>query len=451
MKRGENRLKKLSIVFLSIMITLSFLLPYSALKKEKNEREVQRNKYIASQKINDISQKLVEVLNQSFEYVEVLEIIIKMNPNNDELIRAYAEMILQKHDTIENIAIAPDGIVKFIYPTEKNKKAIGHNLMIDQQRYTFIKKAIDEKRATIQGPVEAIQGGILIFNRKALFIKEDDVERFWGLCVVSVDFEKVMDYCGISTDDPDYYLALKSPKSDGFQDFIWGNKECYTKDSVINTVNFENQKWELSIYPKQGWGDTGDKLFALEATDILYLILSFILFMFVLWHLNQYSRNSMKAKVDIMTGTLNKNAFRKNVIKNLKNKKNKIQAIIVVDINDFKSINDTYGHLAGDSVILELSKRLTSILRSKDLLARWGGDEFAIYLYNLNDIVDINNIVKRIYHVVEAPIEVSSISINASVALGYAMYPNDGMNFEELYKKADMMMYYNKPIKKEKN
>lgn len=389
-------MKKVAIVFLSIAITLSFLLPYSALKKEKLEKEVQKSKYIASQKINDISQELVEVLNQSFEYVEVLELIIKMNPDNPELIKTYSEMILQKHDIIQSVQIAPDGIIEFIYPREENKKAIGHNLMIDPQRYLFIKKAIDEKRATVQGPIESIQGKLLIFNRKPLFTIEDGIEKFWGLCVVAVDFEEVMEQSGISTDDSDYHFALKVPESDGFNDFVWGNPECFTKDSITNTINLGNQKWELVIYPKQGWTDTGDTIYVLEDTDKLYFLLSFILFIFILWHLNRYSQNSIKAKTDIMTGALNKNTFRKNVIKGLKNKKNIIQGIIVIDINDFKSINDTYGHLVGDSVIIELSKRFMKILRSNDLLARWGGDEFVVYLYNLNNVSDIKNIIKRI-------------------------------------------------------
>ncbi|PHV71389.1 hypothetical protein CS063_04890 [Sporanaerobium hydrogeniformans] len=442
-------LKKLITIFLSMLITLSFLLPYLALKQEKLETEVQKNKYIASQRINDISQQLVEVLNQSFEYVQVLELIIKINPNDSELIKTYAEMILQKHGTIQNIAIAPNGIVKFIYPTEQNQRAIGHNLMLDPLRYPFIQKAINEKRTTIQGPVEAVQGGILIFNRKPLFITKDNVEKFWGLCVVSVDFEKVMDYCGISTDDPDYYFAIKAQKSDGFQDFVWGNTECYTNDSITHTINFENQKWELAIYPKEGWKAIGEKLYVLDATDQLYLFLSFILFMFILWHLNKYYESYTRSKIDIMTGALNKSTFKKSVIKNLKKyKKNKVQAIIVIDINDFKSINDTYGHLVGDGVIIELSKRFMEIIRGNNLLARWGGDEFVIYLCNLSSLTDMNTIIKRIYHEVEAPIDVSGVSINARVALGYALYPMDGVNFEELYKKADKMMYSNKPTQK---
>ncbi len=437
-------LKKMTIIFLSIVITLSFLLPYSALKKERLEKEVQRNKYITSQKINDISQKLVEVLNQSFEYVEVLELIVNMNPNNPELIKTYAEMIIQKHDIIANIAIAPDGIIKYIYPIEPNLEVIGHNLMIDPQRYPFIKKAIEEKRATIQGPVNAIQGGLLIFNRKALFLKEDDIDSFWGLCVVSVDFNKVMDYCGISTDDPEYYYAIKALRSDGFQDLVWGNSECFEKDSITYPISFENQKWELAIYPKQGWIDNGSNL---ESTDKLYLLMSFILFMSVLWHLNQYSKNSKRAKIDIMTGALNKYTFRKRIIKNIRSKQNKMQAIIVIDINDFKSINDTYGHLTGDSVIIELSKRLMKLLNNNDLLSRWGGDEFVVYLHSLNTKADIKNMIELIHNEVEGAVDVGAISIDVRVALGYAFYPNDGVRFDELYKKADMMMYSNKSAK----
>ncbi len=447
--KGGNNLKKIAIVFLSIIITLLFLLPYTALRKIKIEKEIARNKYIATQKIYDISEKLVEVLNQSLEYVDVLEIIIKMNPDDPELIKSYADLILQKHDTIQNVAIAPDGIVKFIYPIEQNEKAIGHNLLEDPKRNIFVEKAIDEKRATIQGPVEAIQGGVLIFNRKAIFTTQDNIEKFWGLSVVSIDFEKVLDYCGLTTYDLDYYFALRAKKSDGYNDFVWGSTECFTKDSITKTIKIENQEWELAIYPKYGWQDNGDKLIDLEATDILYLILSFILFIFVFWHLNQYLENSIKAKIDTMTGALNKNTFRKKVIKNLKNKRKKIQAIIVMDVNDFKMVNDTYGHIAGDNVLVELSKRLMRVLRKNDLLARWGGDEFVVYLNDLNNPSDVDNIMQRMYEEVELPIEFNDTTIDPSIALGYALYPNDDLNFDELYKKADMMMYSAKKQKKE--
>ena len=150
-----------------------------------------------------------------------------------------------------------------------------------------------------------------------------------------------------------------------------------------------------------------------------------------------------------MTGALNKNTFRKYVIKKLK-KKNKVQALIVIDINKFKTINDTYGHLAGDHVITELADRLMKTLRSQDLLSRWGGDEFIVYVNNLNSKSDIDNIIKRIQLEVEPPFKADGTLINVGVSLGYTFYPDDGVNYEELYKKADIMMYSNKPVKQDK-
>lgn len=94
------------------------------------------------------------------------------------------------------------------------------------------------------------------------------------------------------------------------------------------------------------------------------MLLSSVLFVFVLWHLNRYSQHAIASKTDIMTGALNKNAFSKHVSKKLKNT-SKIQAIIVIDINKFKSINDTYGHLAGDSVLTELCAQALPCSRTR--------------------------------------------------------------------------------------
>lgn len=438
-------LKRLFNILIALIITLFFLLPYIILRQVETEREMQRNKYIAFQKVNDISHYLIEELNKSFEYTEVLDIIVRNNPNCTEIIDSYSEMILKKHDIIANVAVAPDGIIQYIYPTVPNKDAIGHDLMHDQNRYPFIKKAIEEKTATMQGPVEAIQGGTLIFNRKAIFMKKNNKDSFWGLCVVSIDFEKLVTSIGINVDNKDYYLSLKVPKSDGYHDFIWGDTECFKKESISKTISIGDQEWEFLIYPKHGWMNSSNNWLGLKASDSLYVLLSAILFTFVLIHLNRYSRHSLQSKTDLMTGALNKDAFTKKVLKKLRDKA-KSQGIIVIDINQFKSINDTYGHLTGDLVITEVSKRLMKVLSNKDLLSRWGGDEFVIYLNNLSDNTDIDNLIIRLHHEMEEPIDANGTMINVGIALGYSIFPDDGGTYEELYEKADNRMYLNKQM-----
>lgn len=440
--------RKIVNIFLALIITLFFLLPYLSLKKIETEREIQRNKVSATQRIDDISQKLVEEINMSIEYVDILDVIVRSNPSNIETIESYAKLILEKHDSIENISIAPNGVVQYIYPAEPNELAIGHDLINDPQRYPYIKKAIDKRSTVTQGPVKAVQGGMFIFNRKAIFTIENGQERFWGVCVLPINFDKLMANSGITLDDEEYLLALNVPAVDEENDFLWGDSTILTKEAISHPISIGDQEWELFIYPRIGWTDNESNWFGIEAADGLYVQLSIILFIFVLWHLNRYEQQAEAAKVDLLTGTLNKNTFKKYVVRNLKKKKNR-QALIIIDINKFKAINDTYGHLAGDRVIKKMAHRLTKVLRGKDLVSRWGGDEFVVYVDDLESQCDIEKIIKRIHREVAHPFQIDETLIQVDVSTGYACYPDDGTHYQELYKKADHKMYANKALSEE--
>lgn len=440
--------RKIVNIFLALIITLFFLLPYLSLKKIETEREIQRNKVSATQRIDDISRKLTEQINMSIEYVDILDVIVRSNPSNIETIESYAKLILEKHDSIENISIAPNGVVQYIYPAEPNELAIGHDLINDPQRYPYIKKAIDKRSTVTQGPVEAVQGGMFIFNRKAIFTIENGQERFWGVCVLPINFDKLMANSGITLDDEEYLLALNVPAVDEENDFLWGDSTILTKEAISHPISIGDQEWELFIYPRIGWTDNESNWFGIEAADGLYVQLSIILFIFVLWHLNRYAQQAEAAKVDLLTGTLNKNTFKKYVVRNLKKKKNR-QALIIIDINKFKAINDTYGHLAGDRVIKEMAHRLTKVLRGKDLVSRWGGDEFVVYVDDLESQCDIEKIIKRIHREVAHPFQTDEALIQVDISTGYACYPDDGTHYQELYKKADHKMYANKALSEE--
>lgn len=229
---------------------------------------------------------------------------------------------------------------------------------------------------------------------------------------------------------------------------FWGDSAILGKEAIIHPINVGDQEWELFIYPRIGWTDNERNWFGIEAVDGLYVQLSILLFIFVLWHLNRYAKQDEAAKVDLLTGTLNKNTFKKDVVRNLRKKKNR-QALIIIGINKFKAINDTYGHLAGDRVIEEIAHRLTKVLRGKDLVSRWGGDEFVIYVDALESQCDIEKIIKRIHREVAHPFQINETLIQVDVSTGYACYPDDGTNYQELYKKADHKMYENKALSEE--
>jgi len=122
-------------------------------------------------------------------------------------------------------------------------------------------------------------------------------------------------------------------------------------------------------------------------------------------------------------------------------------AVAVLDIDNFKTINDSYGHEIGDSVLKLFVDRINTMLRSEDLLIRIGGDEFLLYFDGVASNDDVKEILKRIFNSLAQPFEVSdnrgktTIAIEIHISAGVALFPEDGSNIKDLMFKADNTMY----------
>lgn len=116
-------------------------------------------------------------------------------------------------------------------------------------------------------------------------------------------------------------------------------------------------------------------------------------------------------------------------------------AMVLFDIDDFKCVNDDYGHDVGDKVLISIAERLKEFSRMADNVARHGGDEFTILLSGLNDRVEAEAALKRLYDLYEAPIVVEGKSFPIHLSCGVAMYPENGITTEELLLKADKALY----------
>lgn len=116
-------------------------------------------------------------------------------------------------------------------------------------------------------------------------------------------------------------------------------------------------------------------------------------------------------------------------------------ALVLVDLDHFKDINDTLGHDAGDELLQVLSERFVSALRKSDTVARLGGDEFAIILPDLVNEGDANRLIKRVMRRLKRPVKVGQRTINPGFSLGIAFYPRDGRTPKELLKNADIALY----------
>src|ERR1700744_3539109 len=118
-----------------------------------------------------------------------------------------------------------------------------------------------------------------------------------------------------------------------------------------------------------------------------------------------------------------------------------VHAVFLLDLNGFKQINDVHGHAIGDEVLIVVAQRLQSAVRGGDLLARFGGDEFAILARHLVGAEGANNVALRVIHALESPIVTGSLQHQVGVGIGVAFVPDDAAVPEEALRKADVALY----------
>ena len=116
-------------------------------------------------------------------------------------------------------------------------------------------------------------------------------------------------------------------------------------------------------------------------------------------------------------------------------------ALMFLDIDKFKSINDSLGHNIGDIFLQKVAKRIKDSVRDRDLVARFGGDEFVVLIENYNKIHDLIVIVEKIQKALKKPIKIEDTLHQVTLSIGISLYPFDGINAEELLKNADIAMY----------
>lgn len=117
-------------------------------------------------------------------------------------------------------------------------------------------------------------------------------------------------------------------------------------------------------------------------------------------------------------------------------------AVLMLDLNKFKAINDTYGHAAGDAVLVTVAQRLVSIVRESDTVARLGGDEFALIVESISERTQLEALGHKLVDVVSQDMQLDTgVTVSVGTSVGYAWYPKDGDNLHDVLEVADQAMY----------
>lgn len=186
-------------------------------------------------------------------------------------------------------------------------------------------------------------------------------------------------------------------------------------------------EWRITAFRGEGGAEAGSLSSGLDITE----------------RVTAEQKMRYLATHDAITGLRNRNWLRDHLgaVLARARRHNALLGLLFIDLDGFKRINDDFGHDAGDAVLSEGARRLTSCVREADGVIRFGGDEFVIVLEDLARRADGANVAKKILRVLSDPIMLDGESVSVGASIGIAFYPNDGETVDALLSRADAAMY----------
>ncbi len=342
-------------------------------------------------------------------------------------------------DSIESVQLAPDGVVTDIYPISGNE-AGKIDLIHDKNRGKISRYARDNHTIITQGPFELKQSGYGVAVRNPVYLKDENgQEYFWGFTIVILHVPDIFSDTlnALSNFGYEYRLSkTDAPWSDTYK--VVYQSDCQLTHPVSYKFTIGEENWRFEVTPKSGWEN--NTLIA-EVGVIFAAIVILLSVLTRVWLVSKEHKNKFKilAHTDSLTDIYNRYGFDELAVKMIdKNPKSHFVAALL-DIDDFKSINDIYGHAYGDNALKSLADNMKAFFPPDTLLGRNGGDEFCILLpnYTCEEAEELLQQFTRLpktfsYMGKEYPFHIS---------LGYAEYPTFASNRSQLMRCADTALY----------
>jgi diguanylate cyclase (GGDEF)-like protein len=343
---------------------------------------------------------------------------------------------LGKH--IRVIAIAPDNVITYIYPLKGNETVLGRHYQSLPGQWESVEKAVSTRKSVLSGPVNLVQGGVGLVNRTPVF---NDDEKYWGMLSVVLDFDKLFAAAGMQELADDVRYAMRGKDGLGAQgEVFFGDPVLFSKAPVLMQIAVPGGTWELAALPAGGWGGKRDFMFFHMIGLAIALFSGALSWLFLL----ERWKTRLSLLRDGLTGLPNRRLaiYRLEVELNRCERQNKHFAVLFIDLDGFKPVNDTHGHKAGDYVLQAVGKAMSQAVRKSDLVARLGGDEFLVILTDVEPVQAPFEIAGKIQAALRQPILLGNGTlVRVGGSIGIAVYPDHGSTADAMMAAADDAMY----------
>ena len=421
---GWNQTKQMKIstkallAFLLTILLCTVLIVISVVNKSNVEKL--KMEQLVQEKVNRANEALSRLLYKT----QTIAVFAKKGFTSSEEFEQVASTLMD-HPAMLNILIAPGGVVTDVYPRAGNEAVIGLDFFSEGAGNKEARLARETRRLVMGGPFNAVQGGQIIVGRLPVFTTSPEGgEEFWGIVSIGLKYPEALDGAGFEE------LHLH-----GFEYEVWrtnpdnGEEQLITGDGDTSTgkvqylekmITIQNAEWFFRIYPITPWYGYPEFWIMIAVSLLISTLVAFVF-------QNNMELNALKinfeklSQMDSLTGIYNRRTFMENAAIQLERSERLKSgaSILIMDLDRFKQVNDTYGHLVGDKVLQGFASIVRKTLRPYDIFGRYGGEEFIALAADIDE-TNAKNLAERIRLAVsQTPIQLDeSNKLSITVSIG---------------------------------
>lgn len=428
-------MKKKTIVPLIVFLLGICLVGLIVYKIDSHETEQQHIK--AQLNATTYGERIKNEITNGIAITDTLKQVLISENGKISQFDTIAENIMS--DVIESIQLAPDGNVTDIYPSE-GTEASKIDLLQNKDCSKISCYARDNHVIITQGPFDLKQDGCGIAVRNPVYLKdENNQEYFWGFTIVILRVPDIFSDAISALSDFGYEYRLSktdAPWSDTYKVVYQSDDQLTPTVSYGFTIGEEN--WTLEVAPESGWRDL--RLLVIVGGMFTTVVLLFSGLTRV-WLVSKENKNKFQilAHTDSLTDIYNRYGFDELAERMItKNPKTHFVAALL-DIDDFKFINDIYGHVYGDRALKSLTDSMKAFFPKNTLLGRNGGDEFCILLPD-HTYKEAGELLLQ-FTKLPKTFSCKGKEYPFFISLGYAEYPTFASSRSQLMRCADAALY----------
>ncbi len=446
--RGSQRVLLLSLLAFVLMACANLGVLY-AIERSRLDEERSAARYAALDAAADIQMQIA----QSLSTLHLLSALVRESGGEAPNFERVAGQMLPSFPAVTALQLAPGGVIQRIVPMVGHERAVGHDLLKDPSRELEAHKAVRTRQMTLAGPFTLIQGGTGMVGRMPVFLHDGaGQDYFWGFVTALIRVDDLMRASGIEQlPESGYDYRLSRVVADQAEEqVISASVPTRILGGEEQQVFVPNGEWTLTVGHRGGWGSPLLIVFEVAVSvfvaglvgGLCYLMLSRPLIL----QREVRARTAeleFQATHDTLTGLANRTLLcdrAGQAIRRARRAQCSV-ALLLVDLDRFKTINDSLGHSIGDDLLVIVSRRLAGALRESDTLSRLGGDEFVVVVPDVRHESDVAAVCEKLIHCLARPTRVHGAVVYTGGSIGVAMYPRDGDSAETLLRNADAAMY----------